>query len=337
MKLSRKLFLTSAASTYATIGILRFPAGAAEFTYKLGCNTPLTHPQTLRVTEAANKIKQDSGGRLEIKVFPNSVLGGDTQMLQQVRSGALEIQQVVTSVLANVVPAAGLDSLDFVFANFNDAWAATDGPLGDYIRKSVSEAGLYPLQRTWDDGFKQIISNRPISTPEDLKGLKIRVVPAPVSLAFFKGLGASPVAINLGELYTSLQTRLVDGAELGLAAITDGKYYEVTKYLAATNHYWISVTTVANHDLWMRLPQNLRQLAEATFDTYAVRERADIAKFESSTGHAQLQAHGMTITQPDFAAFQRAVRKAGLYAQWRDQFGSKAFALLEKSTGRQLA
>ena len=335
--MKRRTFVAAAASTYASIAVLRRPADAAEFSYKLGLNITPTHPQSVRASEAAAKILQESGGALDIKVFPNSMLGDDTHMLGQLRVGALEFQMVADNILANLVPATGIDSLDFIFADFKQAWAASDGALGNYIRGAIAKAGMIPVGKTWDNGFKQIIVNRAVNSPDDLHGLKIRTPPSAVQVAVFKALGASPVPLNVNELYTGLQTHLVDGAELGFAAIEDGKYYEVTKFVANTHHYWTAVSLIGNSDTWNRLPKKLRDLTSAAFDEACLKERADVASADA-TFPARLQStRGMTVDQVDFAAFQKAVRTAGLYSQWRETYGPEAWGLLEKSVGHSLA
>ena len=280
---SRRSFALAAAAG-GVVG-LRFPANAAEFTYKLGLNQPTTHPMAIRSLEAALAIKQKSGGRMEVQVYPNSSLGGDTQMIAQTRLGAIELLTTADAVIANVVPQAGLDSVGFVFTNFKDAWSAMDGAVGNYIRGYIAKAGLYPFAKVWDTGFKQMCNNQhPINSPDDLKGLKFRVAEAPMTVALYKALGASPVTMNLNELYTSLQTKLVDGADLSIGAFQTGKYYEVQKYLAITNHSWTPFAMMANAAAWERLPKNLQALVEGEFNSAAIRERDDIAKLEHVAG-----------------------------------------------------
>jgi tripartite ATP-independent transporter DctP family solute receptor len=331
---SRAAFVAGAAGLFASIAFVRRPADAAEFTYKLGLNQPATHPQSIRAVEAAAKIKEDSGGRFEIQVFPNSALGGDTQMLSQIRDGALELVQMADAITANVVPAAALDSVGFAFSGFKEAWAAMDGPVGAHIRAEIGKTELVAFEKSWDAGFKQITStSHAIASPDDLHGLRVRVAEAPMNIALYRALGAAPTSINLNELYSSLQTHVVDGADLGLTLVQTGKYYEVQPYLTITNHIWTPFSLLANRAAWERLPKNLRDIGERRLNEGALLERADIERLGAPV-IADLKRRGMNVAQPNIEPFRVALRKSGQYQRWRDTFGPKAWSLLEASVGR---
>src|SRR5690242_1164697 len=147
MKLSRTSLFAGTGSALASVCVPRYPAGAAEFTYKLGALLSNSDPLTARALEAAAKINRESNGRLEVQVFPNSVLGTGPAMVEQVRVGALEMFQCGNIVLANVAPGAAIDGLPFIFSSYEDAWRAADGPLGKYIRASLAKAGMYTFER----------------------------------------------------------------------------------------------------------------------------------------------------------------------------------------------
>src|SRR5271165_1874050 len=134
---------TAGAATFASIGILRFPAGAAEFTYKFGNDNPETHPVNVRMKDAAAKIKEETGGRFELQLFPNNQLGGDTAMLTQLRSGAVQFLNFPDTILASIVPVAAINGMGFIFNNYSHVWQAMDGDLGAYVRSQIEGAGLY--------------------------------------------------------------------------------------------------------------------------------------------------------------------------------------------------
>jgi TRAP-type transport system periplasmic protein len=330
----RRQMLAGGASAYAAIGMLRFPAKAAEFSYKLGSNEQPTHSIVVRALQASARIGHESGGRMEIKVFPSGSLGTDAQRLAQLRIGALEFQTIGDNILANVVPLAAISTVPFAFATYKDAWNAMDGPLGAYVRNTIAKANIYALARHWDAGMREISNNvKPIVTPDDLKGLKIRVPEAPFTIAYFKALGCSPTPIDGSQLYTSLQTHLVDGFEAGMDAMESNKWYEVSKYISLTNHQWTGFTLIANADAWQRLPKNLRDIVERNFDAAAILNRADILRGES-TLETTLKGQGIAFNQSDSPSFKAVIRNAGLFAQWRDSFGSEPWALLEKAVGK---
>jgi TRAP-type transport system periplasmic protein len=216
MKLSRRSLLSRtsivAAGVIASPAILHRPAYAAEFTYKCGTALPDGHPMVIRGREAAGKIKEESSGRLDITFYTNSVLGQDTSMISQTIAGALEMYCLPIDLLAPKNQACGIFGVGFAFDGYTHAWEAMDGDLGNYLRDLAKGIGFHCIEKTPDHGFRQItMKAKPIKSPDDLKGIKIRLPVAPYLIALFQALGASPTPINFGEVYSALQTGLVDG------------------------------------------------------------------------------------------------------------------------------
>ena len=332
MKARRHAFLAGAGA-YAAIGIVRYPAGAAEFNYKLGLVNPATYPIAVRASQASAHILKDSGGRLDIKVFPFSQLGGNLQMVSQVRLGAVELLIPPDADLSTVVPVVAMTSLPFIVSNRDAALKLLSGNFGTYVRAAVAKAGLYQFPQSWDAGFRQIENAvRPISVVADMRGLKIRTSPSAAEIAAFKAFGATPTTIASSELYTALQTHLVDGATLPLDLVEPFKLYDVTKHLSRTNHLWAGQTMVANPDAWRRLPPNLQEMVERTFESARRDSNDDLPKLNAASESA-LQAHGMAFTNPDIGALRKVVRDAGLYTQWKNNYPPEAWALLEKEVG----
>ncbi|HYZ61237.1 MAG TPA: TRAP transporter substrate-binding protein, partial [Acetobacteraceae bacterium] len=190
------------------------PAEAAEFSYKYANNSPVVHPLNVRAQEAADRILNASNGRLEIKLFPNNQLGSDTDMLSQLRSGALEFFTLSGLILSTLVPPASINGVGFAFKDYDQVWAAMDGKLGAFVRGEIAKRGLHPLDKMWDNGFRQTTSStKPVKTPDDFRGFKIRVPVSPLWTSMFTALGASPASINFSEVYSALQTHIVDGQE----------------------------------------------------------------------------------------------------------------------------
>jgi tripartite ATP-independent transporter DctP family solute receptor len=309
------------------------PAAAAEFSYKFANNLPISHPLNLRAAEAAARVKEASGGRLEIQVFPNNQLGSDTDTLSQLRSGAVEFFTLSGLILSTLVPTASINGVGFAFKNYGQVWPAMDGALGTYVRGEVAKRGLYAFAKQWDNGYRQITAaTRPIRTPEDLAGFKIRVPASPLWTALFKAFGAAPVTINFSEVYSALQTRIADGQENPLAVIDTAKLYEVQKYLSVTNHMWDGFWFLANRRAWDALPAPLREITEREFNASAVEERVDVANL-NATLEATLKAKGLEFIQTDAAAFRATLKKAGFYAEWREKFGPEAWGALEAAVG----
>ncbi len=336
MIISRRTILQGAASAALVTGF-GARAQSAEFTYKYANNLPVSHPMNLRAKEAADKIKQETNGRVDIQIFPNNQLGSDTDMLSQVRSGGVEFFTLSPLILSTLVPNASISGIGFAFPNYDSVWKAMDGDLGAYVRGQISKANLVVMDKIWDNGFRQITSsNKPIQTPEDLKGFKIRVPVSPLWTSMFTAFGSSPASINFAEVYTALQTKIVDGQENPLAIISTAKLFEVQKYCSMTNHMWDGFWFLANRRAWERLPEDLRAIVAKHLNEAAVSERADVAKLNAGVKE-DLVSKGMAFNDPEAGPFREALRKAGFYAEWKKKYGDEAWAILEKSVGSSLS
>jgi tripartite ATP-independent transporter DctP family solute receptor len=332
----RKLISRSGAAAAAGIGaatILHWPANAAEFSYKLGSSSPMEHPAMVRSAEAVKKIKEQTNGRFEITIYPNSVLGGDTAMIAQVISGALQMYILPVDLLAPRNPACGIFGVGFVFPDYDHVWAAVDGELGDMIRGAAEQIGLHCLGTAYDHGYRQITTRtKPIVSPDDLHGFKIRLPVAPYLISLFRHLGASPTAINFNEVYSALQTGVVDGQENPLVLIDTAKLYEVQKYCSITNHVWSGFHVSFSIPAWQKLPLDLQKITHDTFTEAALAERGDFVKM-TQTEQQNLTAKGLTFNTPDTQPFRDELRKNGFYPEMRKASGEQAWALLEKYVG----
>lgn len=331
--LTRRSFLRVAAGAVALPSLAALPSigHAATFTFKCGHDLPSTHPVHLRLTEAAARIKRESQGQFDLQIFGNNQLGGDTDMLGQVRSGALEMTLMPDVILGTLTPVASISGVGFAFNTDEEACKAMDGELGTHVRTALNKSGLVVMDKIWENGFRQITSSiRPISTPEDLRNFKIRVPVAPLWLSMFKALGAAPVALNFSELYSALQTKVVEGQENPLSTIYAGKLFEVQKYCSVANHFWNGYWMLANPRIWNKLPNEMQQLAAKHLNQSALDLRSDVAKVNVSL-EKTLTEKGMTFNRADPALFRQALNKAGFYAEWSKKFGNEAWSILMRS------
>lgn len=335
MKISRRTFTAGAAATTAFGFSVRRASAAPEFVYKYGNNLPAVHPMNVRATEAAERILAETNGRMELKIFPNNQLGGDTDMLSQVRTGALEFfMNSGINVLSTLIPSASIYGLGFIFPDHAAVWKTMDGELGAYLRGQISKAGLIPMEKMWDNGFRNVTtSTKPIEAPDDLKNLKIRVPVGALWTSMFKAFGSAPASINFSEIYSALQTRVVDAQETPLALIYTANIFEVQKYCSLTNHMWDGYFCVANKRAWEALPEDIRAIASKNLNRAALDQREDLAKLNVSLLD-QLKAKGLIFNQPDVAKFRDALRSAGFYSEWRAKYGEELWSLLEKSVGK---
>jgi tripartite ATP-independent transporter DctP family solute receptor len=254
-------------------------------------------------------------------------------MLSQVRSGGIDLLTTPGVVLANLVPMASLNSVGFIFPDYASVWKAMDSDLGNYMRSHITKAGLVVTDKIWDNGFRHITSQKPINSPTDLAGMKLRVPVSPLLLSLFKSLGAAPTPINFNELYSSLQTKVVEGQENPLTLISNSKLYEVQKNCAMTGHTWDGYWLVANRRSMDALPTPMRAIVNKHMDAAAVAQRADSEKLAVSL-QTDLAAKGMVFNRPDPAPFRQALQQAKFYQEWKTKFGEQAWAQLEAAVGK---
>lgn len=331
--LSRRSVLIGAAAV-PLCGILTRGASAAEFTYKFATGQDPTHPVNIRAQEAIDRIREATGGRLEIKLFPANQLGSDTELLTQVRSGGVEFFNQSSSILATLVPAAGLVNVGFAFADYESVWKAMDGDLGAYIRSQIAKTPIMAVSKPWDNGFRQMTSSgREIRTPGDIKNFQIRVPPAPLLTSLFKALGAGPTPINFNEVYSALQTKVVDGQENPLPIIATARLYEVQSSCSLTGHVWDGYWVLGNKRAFERLPKDVQEIVARELDRSAADQRADIAKLSQSL-RTDLTSKGLKFVDVDRTAFRQALAKTSFYADWKAKFGEEAWTQLEKAAGQ---
>jgi tripartite ATP-independent transporter DctP family solute receptor len=334
--INRRKFLhasTATATGIAAFGILTRRGDAAEFTWRYANNNVVQHPMNGRLREAAERIREQSGGRVDIQIFPNSQLGGDTDMLSQLRTGAIQLFNLSGLILSTFVPLASINGIGFAFKDYDQVWSAMDGALGSFIRVAVGKSGLYAFASMWDNGYRQITSStHPINTPDDLKGFKIRVPVSPLWTSMFKAFGAAPASININEAYSAMQTKIVEGQENPLALIDLYKFYEVQKFVSLTNHMWDGFWTLANGRIWGALPKDLQDIIERNLNAAAKLEREDVRALNASQQGA-LSQRGMAFNGTDPEKFRAALRTAGFYAEWKDKYGAEAWAVLESQVG----
>ena len=165
---------------------------AAEFTFKVAHGLFPDHPTNIRLNEAAANVAKETNGRMELRIFPANQLGGESDMLNQVRSGAIETFLIGGLVISSVVPMAALDGTGFAFNNFGQVWKAMDGELGAFIRTAMmAQSNIYFPRTIWDLGFRQITNSvRPVNSVADIAGMKLRVPGAAAYVDLFKALGA---------------------------------------------------------------------------------------------------------------------------------------------------
>ncbi|TAN10743.1 MAG: TRAP transporter substrate-binding protein [Burkholderiaceae bacterium] len=336
MQTSRRSFVLSAAGLAgaAALGVQKRALAAPKFTYKYANNLQPTHPMNKRAQAAAKAIFEETHGEFKLNIFPNSQLGSDTETLNQLRSGAVQFFTLSGLILQTYVPAAGISGIGFAFPNYPAVWKALDGTLGAYIRSEIEAKDLVVMDKIWDNGFREVTtSTHPIVHPDDFHDLKIRVPVSPLWTSMFKDLGSAPTSINFNEVYSALQTKIVDAQENPLAIIETAKLYEVQKYCSMTNHMWDGFWFLGNKKAWDALPKDIQTVVTKHINEAGVLERKDTEALNSEL-QQKLTSQHMVFNNTEPGPIRDALRKAGFYAEWKEKFGEKGWSVLESNVGQ---
>jgi tripartite ATP-independent transporter DctP family solute receptor len=260
-KINRRAALLGAAGILAAPAMLR-AQGQVRLT--LGHGAAPGNPRSLAAERVASMLRERSNGRIELRVAGSAQLGDDAAMLTAMRTGTLDMSVNSQGAASAVLPELAALGLPFLFPNAPVAYKVLDGAVGEELAKRFEGVGLVSLG-FWDNGIRHTSnSRRPITRPEDLKGLKIRTPPDPMTIDIFQALGAATQQINFGELYVALQQGVVDGQENPLANIQSSKLYEVNKYVSLTGHKWECNPFLVSRIAWGRLKPEDRKLLQET-------------------------------------------------------------------------
>lgn len=243
-KTVKKNIVTFAALLTASL-IIALPASATT-KLRFGHAGPETDSQHLAAVEFSNKVKERSRGEIEVQIFPNSTLGNDQAMIQSVRGGVLDIEMSGNPNFSGIVPKMNAFDLPYIFNDAAHAYRVLDGKTGQAMLDDLGKYGMKGLA-FWEVGFRAMTNNkRPIRTPEDVRGLKIRTTPNPAHIKAFQMLGANPVPMPLSELYSALETGAVDAQEHPVGVTWSAKFNEVQKHLSMTRHAYTAMVIVMN-------------------------------------------------------------------------------------------
>lgn len=306
-------------------------SNAPEFRWKWANSQPTNHPDNVRAREAIQRIREQSGGRLQIDLYPDGQLGSDSDMNAQVRSGAIDMYATSGGLLGAMVPVAGIVNMPFAFTDYSEVWKAMDGELGAHVNNAVQKrTGLHLQSSYFDLGFRVVTSNtRPIGKASDFHGFKIRVPNSRIAFSLFKSLGAAPVSMNVAEVYTALQTGVVDGQENPLLMIDTHKFNEVQKYCSITHHSWEAFIIVTNGRRWAQLPADLQEIVSRNLRQSALDQRKDSEEANKRL-RASLEKRGLVFNDPDVNGIREGLLKSGFYKEWRSTMGEEAWSILGK-------
>jgi len=290
-------------------GLLVVGAASTKYTLSLAHISPVEHPAHKGSLLFKQLVEERTNGEVKIEIYPNSTLGSAPEYTEQMKLGVVAFGLSTSGQLQQWVKECAAVMIPFLFTSYEHAHRTLDGPAGDLLAAMAEKEGLITLSN-WEWGFRQITNNKvAIKSPEDIKGLKMRV-PNEIQLqAMFKALGASTNIVAFPELYLALAQGVVDGQCNPLATIYHHKFFEVQKYLAITNHVYNTQTLMTSKIIWDTLPEDIQRILKESAQVAGlyVRQISNAADEQLVKACAE---KGMVVTYPDLDAFREKMGPA---------------------------
>lgn len=290
----KRLFIKSllAVAALAVVGV----ASAQERVIKFGLNGPDGHPAVAGMKKFAEIVAAKSGGKMKVNLFLNGTLGSDQAVVSAIKGGTIEMAVMNSGILASEAKELAIFDFPFLFANEKESDAIVDGPVGKKMHTLLEAKGIIGLSY-WELGYRQMTNGkRAINKVEDIEGLKLRVIPNPINVAWVKALGANPTPMPFPEVYAGLEQKAIDGQENPVSVIAANKFWEVQKYLALTNHQYNPQSVIFSKKVWDALtPAEKKILDDAAHEAALFQRKEGRAAVASNL--ELLKKNGMTVTQ----------------------------------------
>ncbi|MEM6849958.1 MAG: TRAP transporter substrate-binding protein [Pseudomonadota bacterium] len=255
---------TCAAAAILLIGTVS--ANAQDFTFKFAHILTTDTPAHMAAERLAELVDEKTDGAVAVEIFPAGELGNDTEIIEQIQIGAVEMGIPPTAKLGQFEPRMQLFDLPYIFPTPAAAYSILDGPIGDELLSTLSGQGLYGAGY-WESGFKQITNNvRPIATPADLAGIKMRTMSSPLIVQQYETWGANPIPIAFAEVYNALQQGVAEAQENSFVSIDKMKFYEVQEHLTVSNHAYLGYAFIVNKAKWDAMPEELQAAVQEAIE-----------------------------------------------------------------------
>jgi tripartite ATP-independent transporter DctP family solute receptor len=273
--------------------VMAYAAPPPKYILKLGHVSASTYPYHLASERVAKEVLEKTKGEVDIKIFPSSQLGSSRDLAEGVQLGSVDIALVNTAVLAQFAPRIIILDLPFLFRDYEHVHKVLDGPLVPEIFSGVEKVALHLC--TWDNGFRHFMtSKRSLTKPEDMKGLKMRVMESKMYIDMARLLGANPTPISFGELFTALEQKTVDGADSPIASINAERFYEVQKYLTISGHTYNGSVVIMSNKTVSKLPPEYVKIIKDAFNANTEWQRNNVGEQEKAA-LVNLKQKGMII------------------------------------------
>ncbi|MDA5563316.1 DctP family TRAP transporter solute-binding subunit [Cobetia marina] len=320
--------LKPALLTAAITAACALPLSAAQAQdIKLGHVLAPTHSWNIAAEGFAKDVAEATEGRVNFQVFPSGQLGNEKTVVEGMQIGSVPAGVIGCGSFQPLDARFGIVELPYSWPDREHAYAAYDGKLGDALEDIADEHNMKILS-WWENGFRHVTNNRgPITSPEDLAGLKIRVTPDKMRLDTFTALGSSPAPLSFGELYSALQQGVFDAQENPLAIIYSSSFSEVQDYVSLTGHVWAPACLTMSNFSWNQLSEQDQAAVQKSADEWRDKQRAMTQKDDAELV-AKLEEAGMQVNEVDTAPFNAKVQ--GVWADYADVFGPELMGLVEQ-------
>ncbi len=283
------------------------PRASGQIVLRLGHVLDQSHPVHVGMEHMADRLKELSGGTVVIRIFPNGQLGSETECIEQVQRGVLDMFKTSAAAMEGFTPEMAVFGLPYLFRGEEHYWRVLNGPLGQELLQASRPTGSIGLCY-YDSGSRSFYTaRRPILKPADVAGLKLRVLPSRMAMDMVTTFGGAPTPIPWGELYTALQQGMVDGAENNPPSLLTSRHYEVTKHYSLNEHTRVPDVLLISIAAWDRLPRHVQAwLRQAADESVVFQRRLWAEKTQESI--EQLEAAGVHVYRPDPAPFVEAAK-----------------------------
>lgn len=291
-------------------------------TIKLAHNGNEQHPFQDGYNAFAQALAAATDGKVDVQIFPNSQLGSEEEANEMVERGTIAGNAASAAGIAPTVKEVDLLNFPFIFNDLDHFYRVLDGPIGVRLAKQIEEDLDCVVLAWWFSGIRNVWnSTRPVTVPGDLDGLKIRVIASPIVRESFDALGALPSTMSFGELYSAVQTGVLDGAESDHTDLLVEKFYEVTEYVSMTEHLYLAAAFIFSKKQFDKLTPEMQQaVRDAGAATAQIQRKAMESKNESSL--AELKELGIKFNDVEDDKFRALIKEANIYENNADHVGS---------------
>lgn len=309
MKTFTRRAVVAVAATLSLVSATSAIAQVKERTIKFAYLNQAGHPQDLGAKRFAELVGKASGGKMQVKLFPGGVLGGDLQNVSAVQGGTLEMTNLNAGILSSHVKELGVFDVPFLFNGPAEADALSDGPLGKKLLGMLADKGMVGLGY-FDLGFRNLTNNkRPIQKVEDIAGLKIRVIQSPIYVDLFNALGANATPMPFPEVYSALEQGAIDGQENPFTTIKASRFNEVQKYLTVTRHIYNPMALLFSKKAWDGYSADEKKIVSDAAAA-AIQYQRQVSRQQADEALAELKKAGMQVTELSPAEIEKMRAKA---------------------------